>query len=145
LITTGESTIVKVIEEGRPDPKPEPKPIPPTPEPKPDPKPTPGPQPSPKMSVAWAVWVYEQADAINQVPQTNTRLSAETRRFLDSRGIKMAAYDDDQEAAKAKPFLDAAGSKPSLLLMQDANKYVVRKAPSSVDELKAMVKEVTGE
>lgn len=149
LITTGESTIVKVIEEGRPDPrpepKPEPKPVPPTPEPKPDPNPTPNPQPSPKMKIDWAVWIYEQTDAVDQLSQTNTRLSIETRKFLESRGIKMAAYDDDQDSAKAKPFLEAAGNLPALILMQDANKYVVRKAPKSVDELKAMIKEVSGE
>jgi hypothetical protein len=143
LITTGESTIVKVIEEGIPGPKPTPSP--PDPKPDPDPNPTPSPQPSPKLKLEWAVWIYEQADAINQVPETNTRLSIETRRFLESRGIKLVAYDDDQEAAKAKPFLAAAGDLPSLLLMQDSTKYVVRKAPKSLDELKAMIKEVTGE
>jgi hypothetical protein len=149
MITTGESTIVKVIEEGkpspRPDPKPDPKPEPPKPEPKPDPKPDPKPEPSPKLTVNWAVWIYEQSEAISQVPQTNTRQSIETRKFLESKGIKIAAYDDDQESAKAKPFRDAATTLPALFLVQDSNKYIVRKAPSSLDELKAIVREVTGE
>lgn len=149
LVTTGDSTIIKVIEEGRPKPSPGPapgpSPGPPNPEPRPSPTPDPKPSPSPKLKVNWAVWIYEQSDATSQIQQTNTRLSIETRRLLESRGIKMAAYDDEQEQAKAKPFKDAAGSLPSLILVQDSQRYSVFKAPSSVDELKAILKEVTGE
>jgi hypothetical protein len=135
FLTTGESTIIKIVDGGSPAPEP----------PKPQPKPEPDSNLKPKLKVHWAVWVYEQADSINQVPQTNTRLSSETRRYLESRGIKMSAYDDDQDSAKAKPFIDAAGKLPSLFLIQDSLKYSVYKAPSSLDELKAIVKEATGE
>jgi len=145
FITTGDSTIIKIVEEGGPGPRPDPKPDPPPPDPKPDPKPDPNPQPSPKLKVNWAVWIYEQSDAMTHIAQTNTRLSIETRRYLESRGIKMAGYDDEQDAAQAKPFREAAGKLPSLVLMQDASKYVVRPAPSSVEELKKIMKEVTGE
>ena len=137
LITAGESTLLKVVGEGEVNPRPDPQP------PKPEPKPSPTPKPDPKFKVAWAVWVYEQADAINQIPQTNTRLSIETRKLLESRGIKMAAYDDELEAAK--PFVSVTKELPSLILSQDANNYRVFSAPKSVEDLKAILKEVTGE
>lgn len=137
FITTGESTIIKIVDDGSVPPEP--------PKPKPEPKPDPNVNPKPKLKVNWAVWVYDQADAVNQIPQTNTRLSLETRRYLESRGIKMSAYDDDQDAAKAKPFLDVASGLPALFLIQDSNRYSVYKAPASLDELKAIVKEATGE
>jgi len=145
LITTGDSTILRIVEEMQPQPRPGPQPDP-RPEPRPDPPaPEPQPTPGPQGRVAWAVWVYEQADSPNEIPQTNTRLSVETRRYLDSLGIKMAAYDDDQDAVKAKPFRDAAKGVPSLVLMQDATRYTVFPAPKSLDELKRFVREVGGE
>jgi hypothetical protein len=147
LITTGDSTILRIVEELQPGPQPRPQPQPePQPRPQPEPPaPEPQPSPGPTGSVAWAVWVYEQADSVNQIPQTNTRLSIETRRYLESLGIKMVAYDGDQDAAKAKPFRDAAKSLPALVLMQDANRYTTFPAPKSIDELKRLVREVGGE
>lgn len=137
LITTGDSTILRIVEEFQPAPRPQPTP-PPRPEPPaPDPQPNPNPQPNSKIN--WAVWVYEQSDTINQVAETNTRLSAETRRYLESRGIRLAAYDDDQDAAKAKPFKDAAKTLPAIVLMEDETKYSVHPAPKSLDELKKLV------
>lgn len=146
LITTGDSTILRIVEQLQPGPQPRPEPRPePTPEPprpQPDPQPAPGPQPG---KLTWAVWVYEQADAVNEVAQTNTRLSVETRRYLESKGIRMIAYDDDQEAAKAKPFRDAAKTLPAIVLMQDEKTYAAYPAPKTLDELKQLVKEASGE
>lgn len=141
LVTTGDSTILKIIEEGGPRPVPTPGP----PKPNPQPSPSPYPSPQPKMKVSWAVWVYEQVDAAGQVSQTNTRLSVLTRQFLDLRGIKFAAYDDDQESAKAEPFRKVASSLPALILLDESGKSVSYPAPKSVDELKSIIKEVTGE
>lgn len=136
------SAIVQVTADGspRPSPTPGPKPEPPKPDP-PDPGPTPGPQ----IEIKWAVWIYEQTDAIEQIEQTNVRQSIETRQYLDSQGIKFAAYDDDQDAAKAKPFRSVAGKLPALVLMQNANTFTVHPAPVSFDDLKKLVKEVSGE
>jgi hypothetical protein len=152
LITTGDSTILRIVEELQPGPQPQPRPQPqPEPQPKPEPpkpEPQPGPQPSPSPQpgkLTWAVWVYEQADSINQVPQTNTRLSVETRRYLESKGIKMVAYDDDQQSASAKSFRDAVKSVPAIVLMQDEKTYTTHPAPKSLDELKQLVKEASGE
>lgn len=139
LITTGDSTILRIVEEG--NPRPEPKPEPPKPEPKPEPEPEP--KPEPELDIDWAVWVYEQAEAINQIGQTSTRMSSQTRQFLSSRGIQMAAYDDDQEAAK--PFLSSVKGLPSLILLQDEKNYRVYPAPESVDELKKIILGVSGE
>ena len=137
LITSGDSTIVKIVSEG--DPKPTP--VPPDPEPGPGPEPKP--KPKPNLKAEWLVWIYEQADAIDQLPQTNTRLSIETRKYLESRGIKMAAYDDELEAAK--PFVSVAKELPALIVSQDAKNFRVFSAPKSLDELKSILKEVTGE
>lgn len=151
LLTTGGSTIIKVVDEGRPEPQPKPDPKPgpdPQPNPQPDPEPDPEPEPDPPipaLDVKWAVWVYEQSEAINEIPQTNVRLSAETREYLQGRGIKFAAYDDDQQAARARPYKQAAGMLPALVLMESATKFKAFPAPQSLDELKANLKEVTGE
>lgn len=138
------SAIVQVTADGSPrpgpDPTPGPQPEPPRPDP-PDPEPTPGPQ----IEIKWAVWIYEQADAISQQKQTNVRQSIETRQYLDSQSIKFAAYDDDQDAAKAKPFRSVADKLPALVLMQDASTFTVHAAPSSLEELKTLIAEVGGE
>lgn len=137
LIYDGTVKIIEVTEEGKPEPDPEPRPDPePTPDPEPEP---PGPEPEPEpIEIAWAVWIYEQADSLDHVDETNVRQSAETREFLDSKGIKFASYDDDQEAAK--PFLDKVKKLPALFLMKDKSTYTVYSAPESVDELKEMVR-----
>jgi hypothetical protein len=137
LLTSGDSTILKIVQGGDSIPEPPP----PKPEPKPEPKPDP--KPAPKLKPDWVVWVYEQADAINQIPQTNTRLSIETRRYLESRGIKMIAYDADQPAAK--PFMAVAKQLPAVIVSQDANNYQAFSAPKTLDELKSILKEATGE
>ena len=141
LITTGDSTILKIVQQDGPSPRPTPDPVPPKPDPTPDPEPS----PTPKMEIAWAVWIYEQADAVDQIEQTNTRQSIETRRFLASKGIKAAAYDDDQDAAKAAPFRTVAGKLPALLLIQDERNMKSFAAPKSFAELQKLIEEVSGE
>lgn len=145
FITTGDSTILKIVEEGTPGPQPKPKPGPsPSPDP-PEPEPDPKPNPSPKMEINWAVWVYEQTDAVDQLAQTNVRQSIETRNYLKEKGIVFAAYDDDQKSAKAEQFREAVDNLPAIVLMQDSKKFSVHPAPASLDELKILVKEVSGE
>lgn len=141
LITTGDSTILRIVEEGGPNPQPKPNPEPGPPDPQPEPEPNPEPAPGPKLKVNWAVWIYEQGDTIDQIPQTNTRLSIETQRYLDSRGIRKAAYDDEQN--EAKPFMKVSESLPSLVLVQETGKFVAFPAPASVDELKKMIEGVS--
>lgn len=136
LITTGDSRILKVVDGGGPQPNP-------PPGPGPEPPPGPEPKPEPKLKVKWAVWVYQQEDAAKQIEQTNTRLSIETRNYLTSRKIRMSAYDADQAAAKA--FKAVSASLPSVVFVEDSHKYEVREAPATLEELKAMVKEVAGE
>jgi hypothetical protein len=143
LITTGDSTILKIVEEGGPQPKPNPRPEPGPDPPKPEPEPEP--KPAPKIKINWAVWIYEQTDAVDQLDQTNVRQSIETRQYLESQGIKLAAYDDDQDAAKAGPFREVADKLPALVLMQDASKFSVHEAPSSLHELKELIAEASNE
>lgn len=148
LITDGRSTILRILEETVPPSPDPPRPAPnPDPKPEPEPKPDPEPKPSPvpKIKVRWAVWIYEQADSILQIPETNTRLSTETRKLLDDKGIAFAAYDADQEAAKAGPFRDVASKLPALVLMEDSQKYSIHPAPKTVAALKELLKEVAGE
>lgn len=135
-----EPTIVDILasddDPPDPDPRPDPKPDP-EPEPRPEPKPEPSPDP---IKVSWAVWIYEQQEAANHIDETNTRQSAETREYLDSQGIRISAYEEEQDAAK--PFLKSSPNLPALFLMQDAQTFEVFDAPENLEQLKAMVKEV---
>jgi hypothetical protein len=55
----------------------------------------------------------------------------------------MIAYDADQPAAK--PFMAVAKQLPAVIVSQDANNYQAFSAPKTLDELKSILKEATGE
>jgi len=143
LVTAGDSTILKVVEEGNPRPKPDPKPDPP--DPRPDPEPDPDPEPSPdQLRVNWAIWVEEISERINHPEATDTMLAAtndgsDVNESLTDRGIKVRAYDDDQQ--EAGPFLSiTANRRPSLVLMETADRFLVFDAPKSPEELETLIR-----
>jgi hypothetical protein len=140
LLTTGDSKIVQIVEESQPHPKPSPDPPGPNP-----PNPDPNPAPSPGLKINWAVWVYEQTDSVDQIEQTNVRQSIETRNYLAARGIRLAAYDDEQDAARAEQFRSVLSKLPGIVLVQDAANFRAFEAPKTLDELKKIVAEVAGE
>lgn len=134
LITSGDSTIIKIVEEGQPDPpRPEPGPEP-QPEPEPDPQPSPD-----KLRINWAIWVEEISERPRFPDETATMRDADTRRVLSDLNIQMRQYDDDQP--EAGPFLQLTdGTRPALILMQDAQKYLVFPAPKSPEDFETLVR-----
>lgn len=135
LVTSGDSTILKVVEEGGPSPRPQPDP----PDPKPEPQPEPDPEPAPdQLRVQWAIWVEEIADRPQHPDATGVMVDAESRRLLTDRGISVRVYDDDQ--AEASPFVAVADELPALILMESEDRFLTFPAPTSRDELEQIVR-----
>ena len=140
LLTTGGSTIIKIVDEGGPGPKPNPNPDPkpdPGPDP-PDPEPEPGPAP---FLATWAIWIEEQEERGQHEPAVAVMTDPEVRADLIDRGIQPRIYDKDQDTAK--PFAKIAGDvRPVLILMTaDAKQTRVFPAPESKDELEKIIRE----
>lgn len=136
LVTAGDSTIIKVVEQGDPGPQPRPKP-----NPKPDPPgPNPEPEPPPdQLRVEWAIWVEEISERMKHLQATSTMMDLNARRSLTDRGIDVRLYDDDQ--SEAEPFLSITeGRRPALVLMQDSENYLVFDAPKSPEELETLIR-----
>ena len=145
LVTTGDSSIINVIEEGRPDPDPQPRPDPtPDPQPEPDPQPDPpDPEPGPAPILAkWLVFLEEQSERANNPQQTAVITSLALRESLIDRGIKVRVYDDDQPAAQ--PFAKVAGTdRPAMILIEDSKNFRVFDVPDSVAAVEQIVMENT--
>lgn len=140
LVTTGDSTILKIVEDGEPNPQPGPEP---EPEPKPDPKPdpSPGPEPGPAPVVAeWAVWIEEQQERAKHVDETAVMTDAAVRRDLEDRGLKVRIYDDDQP--EAEPLVSQTkGVRPAFLLLDVSGKTRCFPAPKSREALEKIIRE----
>ena len=137
IITTGDSAIVKVIEDGRPHPEPipdpEPSPEPDPPDPKPDP---PGPNP---IKASWVIWVEEQEHRGQFPSETKVMLDLDKRAELNDRGLKVRIFDEDQPLGK--PFASAAGDvRPAMILLEDDKNFRVFKAPRTVEELEKIIR-----
>jgi len=126
LITTGQAKIVKVIDEGQPDPKPEPEPEPPKPDPKPDPEPD-------GIRAEWAVWIEEIEDRTKHIDESQVMRDAETWEFVQSLGIKIRIYDDDQPIAApfVKVMQQSGVQTPALILVESDKVYRVFPAPKT--------------
>jgi len=126
LITTGQAKIVKVIDEGQPDPKPEPEPEPPKPDPKPDPPPD-------GIRAEWAVWIEEIEDRTKHLEESQVMRDAETWEFVQSLGIKIRIYDDDQPIAApfVKVMQQSGVQTPALILVESDKVYRVFPAPKT--------------
>lgn len=135
IIIVGESRIIKVVEEGSPDP-PKPKP-----DPKPDPRPDPKPDPQPDaIQAEWLIWIEEVQDRTKHLDQTSTMLSTQLRKTLDEIGLKVRVYDDDQPEALS--YLRLVGDKrPALIILGKVpGEYRVFDAPSSVEEAEKLIR-----
>lgn len=138
IVITGDSKIVKVVEEGSPAPGPKPNPEP-KPEPEPEPKPEPEPEPN-AIQAEWVIWIEEVQDRAQFIEQTSAMLSPETKSRLQSMGLKVRVYDDDQPEAKG--FLKWIGDKrPALIILgKDPKEFRVFDAPKSVADAEALVR-----
>jgi len=144
LITAGGSQIIKVIEEGAPEPPPgpspgpQPNPVPPDPQPKPKPKPD-----EQKIEVDWAMWVHESSERLVNTSETSTMYSAELIGWLEEMKIKRRVFDKDLTGPSADPWIKQAGDKlPRLILLQeDPQKALMFPAPKTVQEAKELIKE----
>ena len=135
LITTGQAKIVKVIDEGQPDPKPEPEPEPPKPDPKPDPEPD-------GIRAEWAVWIEEIEDRTKHIDESQVMRDAETWEFVQSLGIKIRIYDDDQPIAApfVKVMQQSGVQTPALILVESEQVYRVFPAPKSFAEVEKTIR-----
>lgn len=142
LLTTGGSTIIKIVDEDGPRPSPNPGPKPdPKPNPGPDP-PDPEPEPGPAPFLAtWAIWIEEQEERGQHERSVSVMTDPDVRADLIERGIQPRIYDKDQDTAK--PFAKIAGDvRPALILMTaDAKQTRVFPAPKSKDELETIIRE----
>lgn len=139
LITAGDSEIVKIVEDGKPEPKPHPEPKP-DPEPGPDPAPEP-PEPGPGPILAtWVVWLEEQQEGGGNPDATDVMDDAGFRQSLDDKGIKVRVYDDDQPEARS--FVRVAGDiRPAMILVESPTAYRVFPAPKTVEEAERIIRE----
>jgi hypothetical protein len=128
LITAGQAKIIKVIDDGNPDPKPkpEPEPEPPKPDPKPDPEPD-------GIRAEWAVWIEEIEDRTKHIDESQVMRDAETWEFVQSLGIKIRIYDDDQPIAApfVKVMQQSGVQTPALILVESDKVYRVFPAPKT--------------
>ncbi|MEO1528703.1 MAG: hypothetical protein AAFX06_25050 [Planctomycetota bacterium] len=137
LITTGDSTILKIVDEG--GPKPRPPPPPPFDEDdgeQDDTEPEPAPK---KLKLNWVVWVEEQANRSQNWEQTATMIDPYAGKFIADWPAKKRIYDADQ--AGAKPFLAITeGKRPAVVLMESDDRFLVFPAPKSVNELETLIR-----
>lgn len=136
LVTTGESTILKVVggsgPEPQPGPSPRPDPTPPGPEPQPDPGP-------PPLVAKWAVWIEEQMKRGDYPDVVAVMTSPDVRRSLEDRGLKWRIYDDDEGAVKW--LADATTIRPAFMLIEEGGQPRVFPAPKTAEELKTIIRE----
>lgn len=130
LVTSGDAKIIKVIDEGNPNPDPKPKPEPEPEPPKPDPKPDPEPD---GIRAEWAVWIEEIEDRTKHIDESQVMRDAETWEFVQSLGIKIRIYDDDQPIAApfVKVMQQSGVQTPALILVESDKVYRVFPAPKT--------------
>ena len=138
FVTTGDSTIVKVVDGNDPSPRPRPNPRPDPPPPGPEPKPEPKPGPPPLVA-KWAVWVEEQMDRQQHPEAVAVMTDPAVQRSLTDRGLKWRIYDDDQPSAKW--LADATTIRPAFMLFEEGGQPRVFAAPKSADALEAIIRE----
>ena len=143
VITTGESTIIKVVDEGRPDPQPNPGPSP-NPSPGPEP-PEPDPEPAPVVDgLVWAI-VFEQTSDRSQIPGFAELMASGYLQDLDAKpDFEFVAYDIDSSDAKRRRSYYAGVELPALVLVKADGTKLDARTIRNADEMKAAIKEVTG-
>lgn len=132
IIVVGDSKVIKVIEEGTPDPQPDPRP-----RPEPDPKPDPSPD---GIRAEWVLFIEENTDRSKHPEASNTMRDKELVQTLAEIGLKYRVYDDDDPAAKG--FLRLIGdTRPAMIILGvNPSDYRVFPAPKSVEEAERTIR-----
>lgn len=140
LITTGESQIVKIVGDAKPQPRPDP--VPPTPGPEPDPQPEPEPQP-----VDGLVWVmiFEQTTDRVKNPDFAGLMASGYWADLDAReDFEAVSYDIDSPGAAKRSQYWSGESLPVAVFATDQGKVLGKRPVRSIADLRLAIKEVTG-
>lgn len=134
IIVVGNTQVIKIIEEGAPDPRPHPQP-----DPKPDPEPDPDPQPD-GIRAEWVLFIEEVSDRSKHPEASNTIRDADLVETIAEIGLKYRVYDDDDPAAKG--FLRLIGDiRPAMIILgKDPSQYRVFPAPKSVEEAEKTIR-----
>ncbi|MEM1224591.1 MAG: hypothetical protein AAGJ40_02780 [Planctomycetota bacterium] len=139
LLTAGDSTIVRVVEEGKPTP-PGPRPEPrPDPEPEPDPQPDPEPNPNPPILAKWVIWVEEQSERSSHPDEVAVMMDPGLRESMEDRGLKVRVYDKD--LSLGKKYANIAEDLPAMFLVESADEYRSFPAPKTKDEAERIIRE----
>lgn len=146
-ITTGDFQIIKIVEEGKPDPAPRPTPGPtpdPTPDPDPAPEPGPNPRPNPVDGLVWAI-LFEDSSKRSQNTEFAKLLNSGYVRDLDDReDFEYRVYDIESAAAKNRKAYYDGVTLPALVLTKDDGTKMAARTIRSKADMQKMIKEVTG-
>lgn len=130
IVVIGESQIIKVIEEGRPEPRPDPKP-------KPEPEPMPPPD---GIRAEWLIWIEETEERTKHANQTFTMSDAGLMETISEIGLKKRVYDKDQP--EAKEFIKLIDKPlPALIILgEDPRNYRVFDAPETPEDAEKLIR-----
>ena len=143
VVTTGDSQIIKVVEDGQPSPRPQPSPEP-TPNPSPDPEPVP---PTPAPVVDGLVWVliFEQTSDRSKLPGFAKLMALGFLADLDARDdFEFQAYDIDSDGARKRSSWWKSQELPAVVLTTEGGEVLAAKHIKSEADLKSAIKEATG-
>lgn len=134
LITTGESQIVKIVDEAKPEPGPQPEPVPPTPDP----------EPQPLDGLVW-VMIFEQTTDRTKYPDFAELMVSGYWADLDAKDdFEAVSYDiDSPGAAKRKQYWQGQ-ELPVAVLSDESGTIIGKRTVRSIADLRTAIKELTG-
>ena len=141
VVTTGDSQIIKVVEDGQPKPKPNPGP---SPDPSPDPEPVP---PTPTPIVDGLVWVmvFEQTSDRSKLPDFAELMASGYLADLDAKtDFEFQGYDIDSDGAKKRRTWWQGKELPVAVLTSESGEVLAAEHIESESDLRSVIKEATG-
>ena len=141
VVTTGDSQIIKVVEDGQPKPKPNPGP---SPDPSPDPEPVP---PTPTPIVDGLVWVmvFEQTSDRSKLPDFAELMASGYLADLDAKtDFEFQGYDVDSDGAKKRRTWWQGKELPVAVLTSELGEVLAAEHIESESDLRSVIKEATG-
>ena len=141
VVTTGDSQIIKVVEDGQPKPKPNPGP---SPDPSPDPEPVP---PTPTPIVDGLVWVmvFEQTSDRSKLPDFAELMASGYLADLDANAdFEFQGYDVDSDGARKRRAWWQGKELPVAVLTSESGEVLAAEHIESESDLRSVIKEATG-
>ena len=140
VITTGDFEIIKVVEDGQPDPRPQPNPVPPEPDPSP---PVP-----PEPVIEGRVWVtvFEQIEDRAKNPKFAEMMVSRFVSELDDRDdFEFRQFDVDSiDARKYRPWWDGKKLPVTVLYSDDTKEVIASESILSQADMASFLKKHTG-